>query len=483
MSDPRLSDPEAAPGPNPEAEAIRRTWRWTGIAALLIAFSVAPILNNYLDRGNKDYVLWYYVGKAVAQGQGVYPKDGRVFPFMYPPSAGAMLAIASQVGPRPFILLLVAVNSAAWAAAVLLSVRLATGRVGGPRRWLYLVPSLGVIAYIHDTYLLGQPNLLLLACMLGAFACLKARRPGWGGALIAFAAAVKAFPVMAVGYLVYRRMWKATASLVVCLTWMMIVLPMPFRGVAGAYEDAATWTQGMVLRYDSGSIAQRPERGFGFKNQSLMALANRLLRDIPADAEARDGWKVNLASLPFGAVNKIILASALLLGGLYVALMPWKRPEGGGPAFSIEVALLLMLILMFSPLSFNYFYVWLLYPLTVALHLGLRAPRGTLGRRILVGSVAGSLGSLALSIVSSRTAAGYGNSIAAAAILFAALGWRLAVEPGLGSPIQVAGALIRRGLARSTTLPSGRLTPFLLPAPHLDLPSKRAPGAKAGEAR
>ena len=487
MHHPGLSDDEAdpAPGPNPEAAAIRRTWRITGFAALLIAFSVAPILNNYLDRGNKDYVLWYYVGKAVSQGQGVYPKDGRVFPFMYPPSAGAMLAIASQVGPRPFIYLLVAVNSAAWAAAVFLSVSLATGRVGGGNRWLFLVPSLGVIAYIHDTYLLGQPNLLLLACMLGAFAALRARRSGLAGALIAFAAAVKAFPVMAVGYLVYRRMWKATASLVVCLTLMMIVLPMPFRGVAGAYEDVATWTQGMVLRYDSGSIAQRPERGFGFKNQSLMALANRLLRDIPADAEARDGWKVNLASLPFGVVNKVILASAVLLGGLFVALMPWKRPEGEavGPAASIEVALLLLLILMFSPLSFNYFYVWLLYPMTVALHLGLRSPRGSLGRRVLVGSVAGSIGSLALSIVSSRTAAGYGNSFMAAAILFAALGWRLAVEPGLGSPVQLVGALIRRGLARSPTLPSGRPTPFPLPAPHLDLPSKRAPEAEPRKAR
>ncbi len=284
--------------------------------------------------------------------------------------------------------------------------------------------------------------------------------------MIAFAAAVKAFPVMAVGYLVYRRMWKATAALVVALTLMVIVLPMPFRGIAGAYEDVATWTQGMVFRYDSGSIAQRPERGFGFKNQSLMALANRLLRDIPADAEARDGWKVNVASLPFGVVNKIILGLGRAPG------RPLRRPDaleaprpgaaggdrGGAlaPADPDVLAPVVQLLLRLVAV-----------PLDGGAAPGAGGAPGSAGRRVLIGSVAGSLGSLGLSIVSARSAAGYGNSLVAAAILFAALGWRLAVEPGLGSPIQVVGGWLRRGLARSTTLPSGRLTPFPLPAPHL----------------
>ncbi len=39
-----------------------------------------------------------------------------------------------------------------------------------------------------------------------------------------------------------------------------------------------------------------------------MALANRLLRAIPADGEAKDGWRVNVANLDFATVNKIILA-------------------------------------------------------------------------------------------------------------------------------------------------------------------------------
>jgi Glycosyltransferase family 87 len=476
MTNPAQGDLEAVP----EREQIRRTWLIFALAATIVGFSVAPLLNESLDRGNKDYALWYYVGRAVSQGVEIYPKDGRVFPFMYPPSAAAMLAIASQVGPRAFVALLVVLNTVSWVAAILLSVYLATGKRGWQRPVLYLAPSLGVAAYIHDTYLLGQPNLGLLACMLGAFACLDARRSRLAGGLVALAAAVKAFPFMAIGYLVYRRLWKATAAMVVALTLMMVVLPMPFRGAAGAFEDVGTWTMGMVLRYDAGSIAQRPERGFGHKNQSLVALTNRLLRAIPADGEARDGWRVNVADLDFATVNKIILASALLLGGLYIGLMPSRANRTRGTS-AIEYALLLLLILMFSPLSFNYFYVWLLYPLTLALHLGLEAPRGSASRRVLVGSVVASLGSLSLSLVESRTAAGYGNSFFAGAILMAALGWKLGIEPGADSPIQVGARVARRGVDRLLgRRPALGQSP--IPAPHaksaFDRPGRASTGPR-----
>jgi hypothetical protein len=312
--------------------------------------------------------------------------------------------------------------------------------------------------------------------MLGAFACLDARRQGLAGGLVAFAAAVKAFPFMAIGYLVYRRLWKATAAMLVALTLAVVALPMPFRGVSGAFEDVGTWTMGMVLRYDAGGIAQRPERGFGHKNQSLMALTNRLLRAIPADGEAKDGWRVNVADLDFATVNKIILGFAVALGGLYVGLMPRKESRNQVSS-AIEYALLILLILMFSPLSFNYFYVWLLYPLTLAMHLGLEAPSGSAGRRVLLGSVAASLGSLAFSLVSSRTAAGYGNSFFAGAILLAGLGWRLGVEPGADSPIQVGARIARRAYGRLRGHRPDLVVPGQgpIPAPH-SKPALERPG-------
>ena len=65
---------------------------------------------------------------------------------------------------------------------------------------------------IYNVYLLGQPNLLLLALLLGAFACLRLGRPIGAGSLLATAAAIKAFPILALGYLIYRRMWTASVG-------------------------------------------------------------------------------------------------------------------------------------------------------------------------------------------------------------------------------------------------------------------------------
>src|SRR5205823_3130621 len=137
--------------------------------------------------------------------------------------------------------------------------------------------------YVWDIYLLGQPNIVLLACLLGCFACLRNKREWGAGALVAFAAACKAFPIMALGYLIYRRHWKATFSTLVCLALFLLVVPAPVRGFHRNLEDLSTWTQGMLLKYDAGTIAQRPDLSFRWKNQSLIATANRMLRPVPAD--------------------------------------------------------------------------------------------------------------------------------------------------------------------------------------------------------
>ena len=60
---------------------------------LMIVFSAIPLTIDLLDMPNKDYSLWYQVGVALRQGMDIYPDPatGRLFPFMYPPSAAAIL--------------------------------------------------------------------------------------------------------------------------------------------------------------------------------------------------------------------------------------------------------------------------------------------------------------------------------------------------------------------------------------------------------
>src|SRR6476660_10187158 len=128
---------------------------------------------------------------------------------MYPPPCALFLAGASLLGQGGLILLLVIINSAAWFCSAKLSAILSIGNRSAINWWLYFVPSLLVIVYIWSSYHLGQPNLVLLALMLCGFVALRAEREIIAGGLIAIAAAIKAFRVIAIVYLLYRRYWTA----------------------------------------------------------------------------------------------------------------------------------------------------------------------------------------------------------------------------------------------------------------------------------
>ncbi len=423
---------------------LERGW-WKAFLGAILVFSAVPLINQLLGLSTKDYGLWYQTGVAVRQGLDIYPRpeSRRLFPFMYPPSAAAMLAPLSVLGSTGTLLVLVLATSASWLASIALSIRLAASP--GTRRHplLAIVPSLSVIVLIYNIYLLGQPNLLLLALLLGAFACL---RLGWqvgAGALVATAAAIKAFPLMVLGYLVYRRMWTASVATVAVLAAWLLVAPLPFRTPAQAVDDLVVWSRGMVFTYNTYGIAQRPFRSYSYKNQSIMGLAHRLLRDVPADGESvlskkaragqpgarpanglppvdpstdlltflkphtavrprqrpstdaeaaerpgrwddvlqgpnprlRNAWRVNFVDLDFRAVTAITVAAILSLCLFVVAVLP-RANQRTRETDVLEFAIVTLLTVMFSPLSFNYAYVWLLFPTTVGLQYGLEHAQG-----------------------------------------------------------------------------------------------------------
>ncbi len=74
-------------------------------------------------------------------------------------------------------------------------------------------------------------------------------------------------------------------TLAALAAWLLIV-PLPFRTPSQAVRDVKVWAGGMLFTYNAKGIAQRPFRSYSYKNQSIMALAHRFLRDVPADGEA-----------------------------------------------------------------------------------------------------------------------------------------------------------------------------------------------------
>jgi hypothetical protein len=431
-----------------------------------------------------------------------------------------MLGFISVLGSTGTLLVLVFVNSASWLGSILLSIWLAVEPARRRHPLVAIVPSLSVIVLIYNVYLLGQPNLLLLALLLGAFACIRMRRYCGAGALVATAAAIKAFPILVLGYLIYRRMWTASISTVAILTIWLFIAPLPFRSPAQVIDDFVVWSQGMVLTYNSYGIAQRPFRSYSYKNQSIMALAHRLLRDVPADGELvlsrrlrtnhgdaqeskrvpaidpasdllsflkrhsqsihassptnfdrlastlsgteavaapnyrgaadaldagvtsadrtprwddvlpgaeaalRNAWRANFVNLSFGAITAITAILILALSIFVAAVLPpsnRRTPQTD----ALEFALITLLTLVFSPLSFNYAYVWLLYPTTVGLHLVIREPVTAPLRLLKLTWIVTILLIPATAIPMPQIAQAYGNLFVPALLLILGLGMEL----------------------------------------------------------
>ena len=381
-----------------------------------VAFSAVPLLHYFRGRSIMDYKLWYDTGKHVLAGDEIFFLRSGKYDFMYPPSCALFLATASLLGQAGLILLLVAINSVAWFSSARLAAILANGHRFVNNVWLYLIPSLLVIVYIWSSYHLGQPSLVLLALMLGAFVALRAQREVSAGALIALAAAIKAFPVIAIIYLIYRRYWKAALSVVVTLTFLLLILPAPFRGFERAWHDLEKWSSGM-LKYDAAAVAQRPMRSYTWKNQSLVSVTNRLLRHVDADAASAPHTPiyVNLADLRFRTVNAIIISVALVLGILFITVMP-QRGMRTAESDAIEFALLLLIMLMITPLSFGYFFSWLMLPFAVITQRVLAGK----GWALLWWSVP-AVAILALALPFPRGAQLYGNTFFATLLLFLGL--------------------------------------------------------------
>src|SRR3954466_6339 len=168
------------------------TWRvvlWI-FGIVLVVFVVVPIWHSIRGQSTKDYWVWYETGQTVLRGGEVYPDQWHKFAFMYPPPCALFLAPIAALGQTGLVIVLALLNAAAWICSIVFSVQLATGESRRAHLLVYVVPSLVMGAHVWGNFLLGQPSLVLLALMLGAFIALRRKFHWLAGGLVAIAAAI-----------------------------------------------------------------------------------------------------------------------------------------------------------------------------------------------------------------------------------------------------------------------------------------------------
>jgi len=330
------------------------------------ALSAWPLIPQLFGHGkSKDYGLWYQVGRAVLRGEGLYQSGAQPFAFLYPPFAAVLLAPLSLFGRAFSIAFISAVNVASWWIASKLSEAM-TGLPGRKAWWVMALPSTLLFVQIYDMFDLGQPNLMLLAIMLAGLFWLDRKREWSAGAMFAVATALKAFPVAVFPYLVWRRRWRAAASMALMTTVFLVLAPAPFRGFDRNVAELRTWATGMVFSASESGFGQRPAQNWGWKNDSLIAVTHRFLRPINAEAEnpAAKPIYVNVLNLTYGQANLVLVMLVGAIGLAFISALPpeHRRTPASNAA---EYALLIALIIIASPLARGYYFVWLLYPYTV----------------------------------------------------------------------------------------------------------------------
>ncbi len=160
----------------------------------------------------------------------------------------------------------------------------------------------------------------------------------------------------------------------------------------------------------------------------------------------------------------ITLAAMLGLTLFVAAVMP-PRNRRTPQTDALEFALVTLLTVVFSPLSFNYAYVWLIYPTTLGLNLVISESSDAPRHRFKVAWITAVILIPALAIPMPLLAQAYGNLFVPALLLVL----------GLGTMLYSAGR-------RSAGLPDAVSTNTLLCERHT-LPSSATVGHKAGSCR
>jgi hypothetical protein len=398
----------------------------------------------------KDYPLWFWAGQQVLQGKDLYPSDPHAyFEFIYPPLPAMLLALPSWFGKIPLYAGLSVLNAFAWWMTAQFSHAMAgSGRTPGP--WLFALPGFATVTFVFDMFDLGQPNLVLLVMMLYGFWLMQRERPITAGSMFALATAIKVFPVAVLPYLVWRRRWKAVASLLLFLVVFLFVVPAPVRGFQHNIAELKIWYQGMVGTSSEKGFGQRDEQNWSWVNQSIIAMAHRLTRPVNynQDDAAKPPRTMNLVDVSFKTANWLVLAVSAAIGLGFLAVMP-PRARRTARSDAEELGILFCLMTVASPLARQYYFMWLFVPMTVLIHRAAYDPRAAVrGWTWASLAAAGLLMCLSLPVFPNDLQA-YGNNLAATAIMAAALVWHILHPPRADAAGPAASAGLQPPNSRS----------------------------------
>ncbi len=338
--------------------------RSTRIFLFFAALIVIGLTASYAHRAG-DFAGYLIVGDLGLAGRDIY-RDAPPGLNNWPPFFGlvcvplALIARLSPIGSRVVWLVL---NWVALVYALAASIRLVYDRrltLAGVSResdagidiasGAALLPLLLSVRWSLSNFEHLQVNIIILALVLAGLVCHRAGRDVRAGLLIGAAAALKVMPVVFVPYFVWRRQWRpAFFTTIAAVGWSL--LPLVFYGPKGFADQFSHWLDFF-----------RRGQGVGAMNVSVQAMVDRIIGHgiVPFTVPGID----NIA--PSGSpVVRWVMVGAL---ALVAALAGWwfrGRYDPRSRSAVAEWSIVLLVAVIFSPLTWKYYLVVLLLPMTL----------------------------------------------------------------------------------------------------------------------
>jgi hypothetical protein len=206
----------------------------------------------------------------------------------------------------------------------------------------------------------GGPHLMLLAMLVGGAWCVRRAWLKTGAAFWGLSIALKMTPVLLLPFLLWRREWRlAVCTSIATALW--IVLPAVWMGPASWWAHQREWNQ-VALAACSGTATEDMEKNdVRASNQSLKyALIHCLYHSPEGDPLHTDhaGW--SLLNLNRAMARRL---AALGMFALFIGWQWFMRRQSDaahGSNWWLDFSGLLVLMLLFSPVTWVQHLVWLI---------------------------------------------------------------------------------------------------------------------------
>jgi Glycosyltransferase family 87 len=334
-------------------------WAVIGFGLVLVAVVGVLMVHRAEDSENlnSDFMTYRAVGTAALTGSDIYAvKNSRGWPYVYPPPFAILMMPFAKMSIRTGSVIWYALSVILTGSAVQMCVTMVRGRgsVGRNLFWLYVLSCGMVLVWLVQGAVEGQATILMLWSSTVALYLSEHGRDISGGAALASAALLKAFPLALLAYFTWKHRWRFVMATMIALFVGGIVLP----SLVYSWQRNLTYWQKWVA-----TIAQP-----SLKDEALQPANKVNERVLTSDNRRNQALSAVLRRL--GATQHAHLVTAAI--GLMMALAIFLVARRTPPQRDLFIAAAwLAWVLVIAPLSHFHYHSLALLPMTLLAFLAL----------------------------------------------------------------------------------------------------------------